>query len=74
MMSRIRSWLIARRDRDRRLSAAWLRQQDHMAARIDYHGPSIAWPIQKLANDTPAERRPKFINLQQFRDARKKVA
>lgn len=29
------------------MSAAWLREQQRLTSRIEFHGPSITWPIVK---------------------------
>lgn len=35
------------------VSPAWLRQQAQRESRVEYHGPTIAWPINKAAAETP---------------------
>lgn len=30
------------------VSALWLRQQAQQESRVEYHGPTITWPIRKL--------------------------
>jgi hypothetical protein len=50
-MNRLR-WFFRRLTRTEAvMSAAWLQSQERLMQRIDYHGPSIQWPICKVQND-----------------------
>jgi hypothetical protein len=39
------------------MSEAWQKERDSIKARVEFHGPSIRWPIQKIANDAGAFNR-----------------
>lgn len=46
-------WRRLRCADDRRpVSRRWLRQQDHLTERVEYHGPTIKkWPLNKVVNE-----------------------
>lgn len=61
--------MVSRRD-PMQMSDTWLREQERLSSRIEYHGPRISFPIRKVANDTPAP----VLNLRLVRVPRKAVA
>lgn len=36
---------------DRQMSQAWWKDRGRLESRVEFHGPALTWPIQKLAND-----------------------
>ncbi len=35
------------------VSPRWLASQDRMSSRVEHHGVSIRFPVQKIANESP---------------------
>ncbi len=65
----MRRLLAALRSRPSRMSADWLRAQDRLMARIDYHGVAVQWPINKALNEASA-----FQTARLRRDAERRRA
>ena len=45
--------LLARwtRRREDVVSPRWLKEQQRLLSRVEFHGPSFRWPIRKLQNE-----------------------
>jgi hypothetical protein len=44
-------YLLRRQQSEDSVSSAWLTEQERIDRRVEYHGQSLKWPINKIQNE-----------------------